>query len=151
MYLSGVSTPLNQDAIPVYWACPGVLEPARGACRSAPYARESEQAAASGQHCGACGEVLSRKDVHFGAKRTLKWAFDIARTSRTSSVTRVCCYSSLPDPERQHVIDAARFELGKVESPVVRQCIVALFDLVDRELATRVAPSIVVQPRPETS
>ncbi|MBV9577545.1 MAG: catalase, partial [Chloroflexi bacterium] len=55
-------------------------------------------------------------------------------------------YNSLSDPERRHLIDAARFELGKVESPVVRQRMVALFDLVDRELATRVAERIGVQP-----
>jgi catalase len=55
-------------------------------------------------------------------------------------------YNSLSDAEKTHVIDAARFELGRVESPVVRQRMVALFDLVDRELATRVAERIGVQP-----
>ena len=49
-------------------------------------------------------------------------------------------------PEKQHLIDAARFELGRVESPVVRQRMVAMFDLVDRELATRVAERIGVLP-----
>jgi catalase len=55
-------------------------------------------------------------------------------------------YNSLSDTEKYHLIDAARFELGRVESPVVRQRMVALFDLVDRELATRVAERIGVQP-----
>ena len=44
-------------------------------------------------------------------------------------------FNSMSPPEKQHMIDAARFELGRVESPVVRQRMVALFDLVDRELA----------------
>ena len=43
--------------------------------------------------------------------------------------------TACPTPEKRHLIDAARFELGRVESPVVRQRMVALFDLVDRELA----------------
>ncbi|MBV9329755.1 MAG: catalase [Chloroflexi bacterium] len=55
-------------------------------------------------------------------------------------------YNSLSEPEQRHLIDAARFELGRVESPVVRQRMVALFDLVDRELATRIAERIGVQP-----
>ena len=52
----------------------------------------------------------------------------------------------MSDPEKQHMIDAARFELGRVESPVVRQRMVALFDLIDRDLATRVAERIGVLP-----
>ncbi len=55
-------------------------------------------------------------------------------------------YRSLSDVEQRHLIDAARFELGRVESPVVRQRMVALFDLVDRALATRVAERIGVTP-----
>jgi catalase len=55
-------------------------------------------------------------------------------------------YNSMTAFEKQHMIDAARFELGRVESPVVRQRMVALFDLVDRELATRVAERIGVTP-----
>jgi catalase len=55
-------------------------------------------------------------------------------------------FSSMSPIEKQHMIDAARFELGRVESPVVRQRMVALFDLVDRELATAVAERIGVTP-----
>jgi catalase len=55
-------------------------------------------------------------------------------------------FNSLSEPEQRHLIDAARFELGHVESPVVRQRMVALFDLVDRELASRVAERIGVRP-----
>lgn len=55
-------------------------------------------------------------------------------------------YNSMSEPEKRHLIDAARFELGRVESAVVRQRMVALFDLVDRELAVQVAERIGVQP-----
>jgi catalase len=55
-------------------------------------------------------------------------------------------FNSMSPPEKQHLIDAARFELGRVESAVVRQRMVAMFDLVDRELASRVAERIGVQP-----
>ena len=55
-------------------------------------------------------------------------------------------FNSMSPVEKQHMIDAARFELGRVESPVVRQRMVALFDLVDRDLATRVAERIGVTP-----
>ncbi|MDQ6675134.1 MAG: catalase [Chloroflexota bacterium] len=55
-------------------------------------------------------------------------------------------FNSMSDPEKQHIIDAARFELGRVESPVVRERMIAIFDLVDRELATRVAERIGVLP-----
>jgi catalase len=55
-------------------------------------------------------------------------------------------FNSLSDIERRHLIDAARFELGKVESPVVRSRMVALFDLINRDLATRVAERIGVEP-----
>jgi catalase len=51
-------------------------------------------------------------------------------------------FNSMAAPEKQHLIDAARFELARVESPVVRARMIALFDLVDRELATRVAERI---------
>ena len=51
-------------------------------------------------------------------------------------------FNSMSAPEKQHMIDAARFELGHVESPVVRGRMIAMFDLVDRELATRVAERI---------
>jgi len=55
-------------------------------------------------------------------------------------------FNSMSPIEKQHMIDAARFELGRVESPVVRQRMVALFDLVDRDLATGVAERIGVTP-----
>jgi catalase len=55
-------------------------------------------------------------------------------------------WNSMGPGERLHLIDAARFELSRVESPVVRQRMVCLLDLIDRELATRVAQQIGVVP-----
>jgi catalase len=55
-------------------------------------------------------------------------------------------YTSMAPIEQQHIIDAARFELGRVESPVVRQRMVAMFDLVDRDLAVHVAERIGIAP-----
>jgi catalase len=55
-------------------------------------------------------------------------------------------YNSMSPYEKQHMIDAARFELGRVESPVVRQRMVAMFDLIDREMAVQVAERIGVTP-----
>jgi catalase len=55
-------------------------------------------------------------------------------------------WNSLSVAEQQHLVDAARFELGRCESPLVRQRMVAIFDQIDRELARQVAEQIGVQP-----
>jgi catalase len=51
-------------------------------------------------------------------------------------------WNSLSDPEKNHLVNAARFELGKVESPEIRQRVVDQFGRVDGELARRVAHGI---------
>ena len=48
-------------------------------------------------------------------------------------------WNSMSPPEKRHIVDAARFEVGHVESPLVRERMVALFDLVSRDLASQVA------------
>ncbi|PSL30873.1 catalase [Chitinophaga ginsengisoli] len=48
-------------------------------------------------------------------------------------------YNSQSDPEKQHLIDAFRFELGKVETVAVRQRMVGILTQVDKDLATQVA------------
>ncbi|MBV9355210.1 MAG: catalase, partial [Chloroflexi bacterium] len=55
-------------------------------------------------------------------------------------------WNSLSAPERRHLLDAARFELGRVETPLIRQRMVALFDQIDRDLAVGVAEGIGVEP-----
>jgi len=51
-------------------------------------------------------------------------------------------WNSLSDPERLHLVDAAHFELGKVESKDVRQRMVDMFDHVDHSFAQQVAQGI---------
>jgi len=51
-------------------------------------------------------------------------------------------YKSLSDPEQKHLIDALRFELGKVKSQGVRDRMVANLTKVDGDLAKVVAASI---------
>jgi catalase len=44
--------------------------------------------------------------------------------------------------EKDHMVEALRFELGKVERLPIRQRMVALLNLIDEELATRVAAGL---------
>jgi len=45
-------------------------------------------------------------------------------------------------PEKDHMVEALRFELGKVERLPIRQRMVALLNLIDEDLATRVAAGL---------
>jgi catalase len=51
-------------------------------------------------------------------------------------------YNSQSEPEKQHIIKALRFELGKVETPAIRERMVGLLSQVDKNLATRVAEGL---------
>jgi catalase len=51
-------------------------------------------------------------------------------------------YNSISDVERNHLVDAARFELGKVMHRHVREGVVGQFNRIDHDLATRVAAGI---------
>jgi catalase len=55
-------------------------------------------------------------------------------------------WNSLSQPEKDHLVDAARFELGKVETIEVRQRMVELFNQVDHHLAVEVAKGIGITP-----
>jgi catalase len=48
-------------------------------------------------------------------------------------------YNSQSDTEKTHLINALRFELGKVETPEIRQRMIGLLAQVDRSLAEKVA------------
>ena len=50
--------------------------------------------------------------------------------------------NSMSMPEKEHLVEAAHFELGKVESKEVRERMVELFNHVDHELAKKVAQGI---------
>jgi catalase len=51
-------------------------------------------------------------------------------------------WNSQSDPEKQHLVQALRFELGKVETQAIRERMVALLAQVDRTLAGRVAEGL---------
>ena len=51
-------------------------------------------------------------------------------------------WNSMSDVEREHIVAAFRFELGKVETREIRAAVVDLLDHVDRDLAVRVAGGI---------
>ena len=51
-------------------------------------------------------------------------------------------WNSQSDPEKQHIVQALRFELGKVEVPEVRERVVGMLAHVDRTLAGQVAEGL---------
>lgn len=51
-------------------------------------------------------------------------------------------FNSQSEPEQNHIIDALRFELGKVETPVIRERMVGLLTKVSNKLATKVAEGL---------
>ncbi len=51
-------------------------------------------------------------------------------------------FNSQSEPEKQHIIRALRFELGKVETPPIRERMLALLAQVDKGLATSVAEGL---------
>ncbi|APX96231.1 catalase [Natronorubrum daqingense] len=56
-------------------------------------------------------------------------------------------WNSMSEPEKQNIVDAAHFELGKVDRMEIRERMVYdLFNNVDHEFATRVAEGIGVEP-----
>jgi catalase len=51
-------------------------------------------------------------------------------------------YNSMSEAEKEHIIKAFHFEIGKVKSKEVRQKIVEVFSNVDTELATKIAEGV---------
>jgi catalase len=54
-------------------------------------------------------------------------------------------YNSQSEPERDHIVRALRFELGKVETPAIRERMLGLLNQVAETLATRVAEGLGLQ------
>jgi catalase len=48
-------------------------------------------------------------------------------------------FNSQSDPEKDHIIDALRFELGKVETPAIRERMIGILAHIDKRLASAVA------------
>ena len=62
-----------------------------------------------------------------------------ARAVKSSSIIsarRRCSSTANRDPEKTHIVQALRFELGKVEVPAIRERMVGLLAQVDRTLAS---------------
>jgi len=51
-------------------------------------------------------------------------------------------FRSQSEPEKDHIVEALRFELGKVERAPIRERMVAMLNLVDNELAGRVGEGL---------
>ena len=51
-------------------------------------------------------------------------------------------YNSQSETEKTHIVNALRFELGKVETPPIRERMLGLLSQVDRTLANRVAEGL---------
>ena len=51
-------------------------------------------------------------------------------------------FNSQSEPEHNHIIDALRFELGKVETPAIRERMVGLLSKVSSKLAEKVAEGL---------
>jgi catalase len=54
-------------------------------------------------------------------------------------------YNSQSEPEQEHIIKALRFELGKVETPAIRERMVYILSQVDKTLAARVAEGLGIE------
>src|SRR4029453_19462008 len=51
-------------------------------------------------------------------------------------------FNSQSEPEQNHIINALRFELGKVETPAIRERMLGLLAQVDKTLVSRVAEGL---------
>jgi len=61
-------------------------------------------------------------------------------------------YNSMSEPEKKHIIDALKFEVGKVKSKNVRQQVVDMFGNVNTDMASQVADAVgVSRPKGECS
>jgi catalase len=51
-------------------------------------------------------------------------------------------WNSQSEPEKRHIVQAFRFELGKLDRPAIRERMLVMLDQVDRTLATQVADGL---------
>ena len=59
-------------------------------------------------------------------------------------------FNSQSEPEQNHIVDALRFELGKVQTPAIRERMVGLLTQVDHTLALKVAEGLGIPvPKPQ--
>jgi catalase len=58
-------------------------------------------------------------------------------------------FDSQSVPEQDHIVEALRFELGKVERPAIRERMIGMLNRVDATLAARVAEGLGLPPNPK--
>jgi catalase len=59
-------------------------------------------------------------------------------------------FNSQSEPEQSHIVDALRFELGKLETPAIRERVVGLLTKVSSDLAAKVAEGLGMSvPKPQ--
>ncbi|MDQ3111369.1 MAG: catalase [Bacteroidota bacterium] len=56
-------------------------------------------------------------------------------------------FNSQSDAEKTHLINAFRFELGKVQRPEIRERMVGILTLIDKDLANKVAEGLGIVPK----
>ncbi|CAN5248932.1 catalase HPII [soil metagenome] len=55
-------------------------------------------------------------------------------------------FNSQSEPEKNHIVKALRFELGKVETPAIRERMVGILTQIDKGLASKVASALGIVP-----
>lgn len=55
-------------------------------------------------------------------------------------------FNSQSEPEKSHIVNALRFELGKVETPAIRERMVGILTQIDKGLAQKVASALGITP-----
>lgn len=71
---------------------------------------------------------------------------DRAESFRDHYTQATLFWNSMSDPEKEHIVKAAQFELGKVETKAIRQRVIEQFARVDRDFAARVAAGLGLSP-----
>lgn len=54
-------------------------------------------------------------------------------------------FNSQSEPEKQHITDAFKFELGKVKTVAIRERVLSILDMIDEKLASEVADALGLQ------
>ena len=80
--------------------------------------------------------------VHYAEKIDGKKVRDRSESFKDFYSQASMFHNSLSEPEKEHIIEAFHFEVGKVKSKEVRQKVVDLFSNVDSELATKIAQAV---------
>jgi catalase len=84
--------------------------------------------------------------VHYTEKVDGRKIRDRSESFRDFYSQATLFWNSMSGPEKQHIVDAFHFEVGKVMHPVIRQRVVDMFANVSGDLATRIAEGVGCKP-----